>query len=295
MRRAAVGLDGLASALRALTALAMWTLGGCAGTPSPEEPPPVLQAAPSAAPTGAASGRTEPVGGPRASSSVAAPASSTVEPVASVAGASDDAASAAGPRLDAALQKRFDDGTLTQHELQPVWLHDIAPRYRSPVLDGPARPSRLAPGSYACRTDTGYNLRPCTVTKDERGFTWIDMPHSLHSFRGVVYDDHGELVIDGTSSEQRPWGCFSCQERCTIEADACGCTELLVGGSRECMMQPIIGRLRGAGSSFNGTLKHANYYNRYEGEGTARHVVGWEPKLETYKVTIAPASRAARD
>lgn len=164
-----------------------------------------------------------------------------------------------------------------------------APRHRSKVLDGDPRPSKLAPGNYMCRVDAMYKLRPCTVARDERGFTWLEMPDGLLGLKGVVYDDGGALVFDGTTAEERPFGCFSCQERCTTDPSSCGCTELMPDASRECLAQPIVARLTKQGSSWVGNVKYKTYFNHYEGDGAARHVTGWDPKDNTFLVEVAPA------
>jgi len=87
-------------------------------------------------------------------------------------------------------------------------------RHRSAVLGGAARPSRLPPGDYACRTGAEYNYRPCSITRDEKGFTWIDMPASLIAFRGVVYDEGARLVLDARYPEvlHRTWRLRWCRK-----------------------------------------------------------------------------------
>lgn len=164
------------------------------------------------------------------------------------------------------------------------------PRHRSTVLGGPPKPARLAPGDYACRTGAEYRYRPCTVQKDGAGFTWVDMPGSLLGLRAVVYDEGASLVVDGASADERPFGCFSCQERCTRDPSSCGCVELMDEAIRECLLRPIRTRLAKRGSVWTGTLQYATYVNRYEGSGAERHVTGWDPHMITLLVEIAPKS-----
>lgn len=168
-----------------------------------------------------------------------------------------------------------------------------APRHRSSVLGGPPKPSKLAPGAYACRTGAEYRLRPCTVTKDDAGFTWIEMPSSLIGFRAVVYDEGASLVLDGASRDERPFGCFGCDERCSLEPGSCMCQEMLPGASRECLAQPITVKLQKSGPVWRGTLKYMTYLNSYEGTGDARHVSGWTRDEVKLVVEIAPANAAA--
>ncbi len=168
-------------------------------------------------------------------------------------------------------------------------------RYRPKVLDGAARPSRLAPGRYACRIDAMYRFRPCEVTKDSTGFTRVAMPGSLLGFTGVVYDEGTSLIIDGTSADDRPFGCFGCQLRCTEQPGNCACVELMAGASRECLTQPLRARLTLAGATWRGSMSHANYRNHYEGAGDARHVTRWKVEKTLFLVEIAPESSLPKE
>lgn len=164
------------------------------------------------------------------------------------------------------------------------------PRHRSTVLSGSPRKARLAPGDYACRTGAEYRFRPCTVQQDSEGFTWVDMPGSLLGLRAVIYDEGGALVVDGASADERPFGCFSCQERCSRDPSSCGCVELMEGGIRECLLRPITTKLARRGDVWSGTLQYATYFNHYEGTGADRRVTGWDPHMITLLVEIAPKS-----
>jgi hypothetical protein len=153
--------------------------------------------------------------------------------------------------------------------------------------------SKLAPGAYACRIDAGYKLRPCTVRKDEKGFTWVDMPGSLLGLTAVVRDDGASIVLDGTSADPRPSGCFSCQERCSTDPSSCVCQDLMSGATRECLLQPLTARLTKSGAIWRGTMRHIGYFNHYEGSGQDRHVTAWDTRASTFVVEIAPPSALA--
>lgn len=181
----------------------------------------------------------------------------------------------------------------TASDADPSRVED-APRHRAKVLDGPARPSKLAPGAYACRIDAMYRFRGCTVRKDESGFTWIDMPDSLLGLSAVVYDDGASIVLDGTSASARPFGCFSCQERCTTDPSSCVCQELMPAASRECLLQPLTAKLTKSGAIWRGSMRHVLYFNHYEGNGKDRRVTSWDTSSNAYLVEIAPASMLGR-
>lgn len=170
-------------------------------------------------------------------------------------------------------------------------LEETAKRHRSPVLDEPtARAARVAPGTYACRIDSMYKLRPCTVTKDEHGFTHIAMPGSLLGFEGVLYDDGAAMILDGTSADRRPFGCFSCDENCS-EPGSCVCTELPPEASRECLGLPLTARLTKVGATWRGTFTHVSYSNHYEGSGAERRVTSFDTEKQKFVVEIAPPAR----
>ncbi len=168
-------------------------------------------------------------------------------------------------------------------------LERTAPRHRSKRLDEAPRPSKIAAGDYVCRIDAGYKLRPCSVTVDERGFTWLEIPSGLIPVKGVLSDEGNAVVFDGAPTEERPFGCFSCQERCTKEPGTCMCQELLPDASRECLARPVVVRLTKKGQGYTGWLDYVTYFNRYEGTGDERHVAGWDPQRNRFLFEIQPA------
>lgn len=173
-------------------------------------------------------------------------------------------------------------------------LETSAPRHRAKVLDGQARPSKITPGSYMCRVDAMYKLRPCTVTRDEKGFSWLTTPGSLLELKGVLYDDGNAVIFEGATGEPRPFGCFSCDERCTDDPTSCVCQELMPDASRECLAQPLKVRLTRKGQGWSGTLAYKTYFNHYEGKGADRHVTGWDPSPNTFVVEIMPGARTTK-
>lgn len=140
-----------------------------------------------------------------------------------------------------------------------------------------------------------YRFRPCFVSKDSEGFTWLAMPGSLLRFLGVVYDQGATLVVDGTSDDSRPFGCFSCQERCTENPGECVCVELLPGASRECLAQRLTAGLTRANGTWRGWMNHAGYFNHFEGVGEARHVTRWDVRRQSFLVEMAPESSLPKE
>lgn len=210
----------------------------------------------------------------------AAPAAVDVVPSAVDASAPDDA-----PAPDASAEAPEAGAAPSQAEP----LERSVPRHRSKSLDGAPRTSKLAPGNYVCRIDATYKFRPCSVTLDERGFTWLDVPSGLLAVKGVLSDEGNAVVFDGAPTEERPFGCFACQERCTTSPGSCVCQELLPDASRACLAQPVVVRLTKKGRGYTGWLDYTTYFNRYEGTGDARHVAGWDPQPNRFLFEIQPS------
>ncbi|MCC6217572.1 MAG: hypothetical protein IT376_22125 [Polyangiaceae bacterium] len=167
-----------------------------------------------------------------------------------------------------------------------------APRHRPSLLDEPARPARVAPGRYRCAVSREYRLRTCLVEKDDAGRTLLTVEEgNLIAVRGVLYDDGPVVRFEGWLTEQRPFGCFTCQERCFVDPSGCVCQELAAEASRRCVGQPMKAELRGAGAHWRGPLHHTHYWNRYEGDGPNRHVVGYETTAERYELRLEGRSR----
>ncbi len=151
---------------------------------------------------------------------------------------------------------------------------DSAPRHVPSALTEPARPSRLKPGIYRCSVGDGYKLRECRVETDTAGRTLLEIGDgNLVAARGVVWDDGASSRFEGWLTDRRPFGCFSCQDRCYIEPGSCVCDTAPLAVARACIAQPVSIVLSGAGNQFKGKLSYSHFYATYEGVGGARHLV----------------------
>jgi WD40 repeat protein len=138
------------------------------------------------------------------------------------------------------------------------------PRHRPEMLDAPPQPSRIKPGRYACRVSTGYKLRDCLVEKTPSGHTILEVGKgNLIGMRGVLYDDGKVVRFEGWPTDARPFGCFSCQERCFISPDTCGCTpkpmERIIG----CLRQPLHAVFKKSGRNWKGVVIYRDYYDEH--------------------------------
>jgi hypothetical protein len=163
-----------------------------------------------------------------------------------------------------------------------------SPRHRPAVLDEPARPAGIQPGEYACRVSQEYRLRGCRVERDADGRTFLVIDEgNLLAMRGVLYDERGGLAFEGWLTDEEPFGCTSCQDRCILDPQSCACDPLPEAGVVECLQQPLRMTFRATGAGkYSATLPYRVYYNEYVGEGAARHAEGYVGKPERFRVDL---------
>ncbi len=161
-------------------------------------------------------------------------------------------------------------------------------RYHPAALETSPRPASLPAGPYACRVSQEYRLRDCTVEKDTEGRTWLAFAGgNLLGMRGVVWDAPGGLAFEGFLTDEEPFGCTSCQDRCIVNPGSCACDPLPPEGVVECLKQPLKMTLKRNGTGrYRGTLVYKVYFNEYVGEGADRHVEGFVPKEERLIVDL---------
>jgi len=162
-------------------------------------------------------------------------------------------------------------------------------RYRPVLLSEAPATSSITAGDYLCKISKEYKLRPCTVRVDPKGHTMLTIPQSLIALEGVIYDEGDVVHFDGWQTEERPFGCFSCDPRCTVDPSSCMCDELPPAASAHCRAQPITFELQRKGSGWRGTMNYTSYSSRYEGEVPKRRVTGYETEVDSFVVEIKPA------
>jgi hypothetical protein len=167
-----------------------------------------------------------------------------------------------------------------------------SPRHRPKALDAAARPARLAPGAYSCRVSREYRLRGCTVERDAAGHTLLEFAAgNLLGMRGVVTDAGSALEFEGWLTEEQPFGCSHCADRCVEEPASCACDELPEAAVMECVAQPLRVTLHPNGPGrFRGRLTYRIYYNEYVGEGAARRPEGFVAKEEQFEIDLVPGA-----
>jgi hypothetical protein len=163
-----------------------------------------------------------------------------------------------------------------------------SPRHHPALLDAEPRASRLAPGPYACRVSREYRLRDCRVERTSDGRTLLEVSEgNLLGMRGVLWDEGNTVRFDGWLTDEQPFGCASCQERCYAYPGSCACDPLPPEAIRECLKQPLRISFRPAGAGrYQGSLEYSVYYNEYLGEGSARHAEGYVAKREQFEVLL---------
>lgn len=144
--------------------------------------------------------------------------------------------------------------------------------------------SPIPPGSYECQIDISYKFRPCEVVRDTNRQSTLRIPEGgLLALEGSINQEVDWILVEGRLTEARPFGCFSCQERCSQNPNSCECKELLPQASAECKIQPLHLLLRASGKgNWSGVLPYLVYYNKYQNG----KIIGYERQPDLYKVTI---------
>lgn len=110
--------------------------------------------------------------------------------------------------------------------------------YTPARLNGPASPSRIKPGQYACKVSTGYKLRRCSVEMNENGHTLLEFDQeNLLGLRGVLYDDGPVVRFEGWLTQAGSLGCSNCDQ------------------------QPLHAVFRGSGGNWQGLLLYRGHYD----------------------------------
>jgi len=167
-----------------------------------------------------------------------------------------------------------------------------AAHYRPVLLSEAPASSSIGAGDYVCKISKEYKLRPCTVRVDPQGHTILTIPEGLIALEGVIYDEGDVVHFDGWPTEARPFGCFSCDPRCTVDPSSCMCDELPPAASAHCLAQPVTFELKRKGDGWRGMMNYTTYSSRYEGEVPKRRVTGYETEVDTFVVEIKPAPGA---
>lgn len=151
-----------------------------------------------------------------------------------------------------------------------------------------ATPPPIPVGEYECRTGKEYKLRECRV--ERRGEqTVLVLPaevQHLVSFEAELRPTSDKKMVYVSVLnllDQRPWGCYMCQERCAVTPDACSCKEVPAAASEQCKAQPVHFVVSQAGKdTWRGTMPYRVYGNRYE----AGQIVGVDYDIYALEVTI---------
>jgi hypothetical protein len=170
-----------------------------------------------------------------------------------------------------------------------------SPRHRPAALDEPPRAARLAPGAYLCKVGREYRLRECTVERTSDGHTLLDFSSgNLLGMRGVLSDAPGGLAFEGWLTDEQPFGCSHCQDRCIADPGTCACDPLPPDAVVECLKQPLHMTLRAVGAGrYRARLRYRVYYNEYVGEGSKRRPEGFEAKEEALEVELVRGANGA--
>lgn len=152
-------------------------------------------------------------------------------------------------------------------------------------------PSKIMPadGDYMCKIDSGYKMRPCTISTAD-GVTTLSIPEGLIGIKAALYpvqDSKNQIFADAKLTDERSFGCYSCNAQCAANPDTCTCRDVPAVASNQCMNQAITFVLTKKGQKWTGKLPLKNYYNTYK-DGKP---VDWEAEVMFLDVVIQPAKK----
>ncbi len=130
----------------------------------------------------------------------------------------------------------------------------------------PVKASRIRPGTYQCKISREYRFRPCTVELDEHGRSILTIPQALIGIQGVLTDVGSATQFDGIKTRDRPFGCYGCQERCSIDPTSCACKENPPVAIAECLMTPVRFKFKKKDGKWRGRIEHHHYYGQLDPE-----------------------------
>lgn len=139
---------------------------------------------------------------------------------------------------------------------------------------GPAMPA----GAYECRISKEYAFRACSVEVRD-GVSWLTMPGDAGFLVGlegpvVKTEEKGVAFFEAAKrTDSRPWGCYSCDERCTKDPSSCTCVELQPEVTKQCLATSAQLLLKESGGSWKGTLPYKVFGHTYtDGKPTGTSV-----------------------
>lgn len=145
----------------------------------------------------------------------------------------------------------------------------------SPGAEAGDPPALLAEGAYRCQVSREYKFRACTVRKDGRVTTLAleDAGHLL-TLQGPVFGPHLSkekvLFFEASLTGEKPYVCGVADE----------------AARQECKAQKLMIRLERRGEAWVGTFPIKQYWDRWEGAGDARKVVGHDVDVTMISFTL---------
>ena len=141
---------------------------------------------------------------------------------------------------------------------------------------GDGLPKLIKAGDYKCKVSDEYKLRGCKVVDEgDQQFLVVDTGKHLLLLKGPIYPaDHIGKVkrvhIEASLLEDKPYIC----------------TTRSAAANEECKSQKVMITLDKKGSSWVGGFVIKHYWDKYEGKGDARKVVGHEITAEKISFTL---------
>jgi hypothetical protein len=109
--------------------------------------------------------------------------------------------------------------------------------------------------------------------------------------KGLRWGEVATLVFENWLTEERPFGCHACDARCEVAPNACVYQKMTPAAHAGCVRQPMKVRFRRVGGRYEEKLTYVTHLNRYAGEGSARHVVGFNRSTQPFSGRLDPRGK----
>lgn len=135
--------------------------------------------------------------------------------------------------------------------------------------------SVMESGEYSCKISKEYKMRDCKVSVVD-GVATLSIPTGLVAIHGEVHQidkQKNKAYFYGKLSDARPFGCYSCNEKCAANPETCMCKDIAPEHSETCAAQRVGFVLTKKGKTWTGKLPLQHYNGVYKDGKIVGHTI----------------------